>query len=439
MSLEQQYAALRSADRADFRRVVQAYVAPLYDYSRARLPNAERAAQAVHNALIVARERVETLRKPSDLRVWLFALTERECAQLSWPPSAPAGTAAVEPVGAADVGDSTDEVPIISPLVLALAELSAELRAVLELAIRHDFSLAHTARILGRGTREVEQLAIQARTTLGQSASVSEFVALPICGAPPHLVDEVVDSAGNSALCARLAAGAAPFDSEGFPRRRNMRGGWVAPVGRAMGRHRAAWIAAGVVLGLAVTSYFVIDGGTPHQSADAREEIAGAAKLPAQRHTQERGKVESSVSVTPSETPTPTVTPTATPTPGRNPPTSSPPPPATRPPQSSGATPQVQWADIHDAGSARRCDSTFWAHLNVGIDNWEPVSSVTAYISSSSGGTWVVDVPYFGGDEGKGRVDLPRNEMFYYTITVRTKSGNTTSGGSYTDYVGSNC
>src|SRR5918992_1059089 len=59
--------------------VYQSFGERLFDYAMGLLAHREAAEDAVHDALLVAAHRIDTLQRRHELPLWLYALTRNEC------------------------------------------------------------------------------------------------------------------------------------------------------------------------------------------------------------------------------------------------------------------------------------------------------------------------------------------------------------------------
>jgi Sigma-70 region 2 len=89
-------AAIVAGDPSGFAEALDIYAAPLFAYCRSILPQAE-AADVVGDTFVIARAKLDGLRDPGKLSVWLQAVARNECLRRviakGDPPREPAGTA----------------------------------------------------------------------------------------------------------------------------------------------------------------------------------------------------------------------------------------------------------------------------------------------------------------------------------------------------------
>ncbi|WP_020480272.1 hypothetical protein [Nocardiopsis salina] len=223
---------------ADARTFHDAFAAPLYRYAWSLLGgDAERATEAVHDALVAATI-LDGERAPGTARTpWLYALTRTACQQRGLARSCPytdlATVAAEEPVGR------------------MYANLPAGHRELVELDLRHGLSPADTSRILGlspgmcveltrsavrraadnlHGLRNapdpLEEDEGHAPATLRRHRAERVAAALEQLrppGPPPGLRGEVLAGSTDPGLTVvreRIAAAMRPLDDSGFPAHR---------------------------------------------------------------------------------------------------------------------------------------------------------------------------------------------------------------------------
>jgi len=154
-------ALLRHADPGAPERLYTAYGERLYDYARSLLGEHDRAADAVHDALVTAQERVDRLRENTRLRAWLYALTRFQAmARLSH-----RGAPRTPPPAPEDPAD-----PELTDLVReTLGELSG--RETLELSVRHGLTPAEAGAVLGLTSRQTAARLARARDQLENAAA----------------------------------------------------------------------------------------------------------------------------------------------------------------------------------------------------------------------------------------------------------------------------
>ncbi|GAA3425485.1 sigma-70 family RNA polymerase sigma factor [Streptosporangium sandarakinum] len=163
---------LRRADATAAAGLYDSYAERLYDYARSLLGDrdgaAGDAADAVHDALVTARERVGLLREPERLRPWLYALTRVECAERSRTPREPARTAVLDP---GDLPDDPGERELALLVHEALAELGGQEREALLLSVRHGLDAAEAGAVLGLSSRQAAARLARARDHLENTAA----------------------------------------------------------------------------------------------------------------------------------------------------------------------------------------------------------------------------------------------------------------------------
>lgn len=164
--------ALRSGDVRGFAAVYDAYADRLVAYATTLLRDPDAAADAVHDALLVARERIGQLRDPAKLRPWLYAIVRNECLRQlrdrrRAAPLDAAGEVIDPTAGDPGRGVRADE---LRELVWAAAEaLNPGEREVLELTVRHGLEGAELAAALGVNLNTAHALSSRARGQLERS------------------------------------------------------------------------------------------------------------------------------------------------------------------------------------------------------------------------------------------------------------------------------
>lgn len=250
----------------DARTLHDAFAAPLYRYAWSLLGgDGERAAEAVHDALVAGvaldgERATHTERAP-----WLYALTRTACQQR--------GLAATCPY------TNLATVPAEEPVARMFAHLPSGHRELVELDLRHGLAPAEVARILGLSpgmcvelTRSATRRAAdnlhslrsdpdpsaedesdeQAPATLRRHRARRVAAALDLLrppGPPPGLRGEVLATAtvpGLTVVRDRIVAAMRPLDEDGYPAHRvrapaaHQKDTDVAPVPRESERGAAA-------------------------------------------------------------------------------------------------------------------------------------------------------------------------------------------------------
>jgi RNA polymerase sigma factor (sigma-70 family) len=299
--------------------VYDTYASRLYAYCTTVLRNREAAADALHDTLLVARERAGQLRDPDRLRPWLYAIARNECLRTLRDQRR---TTELD-----EAGEMTDEAADLEAglragemreLVWAAAEsLNPGEREVLELSVRHGLEGADLADALGVPLNQAHAQASRARTQLERALAVlivartgrqdcaeldgllgdwdghltpllrkrlgrhlercdicgeqrrrrvsaaALLAGVPILAAPPALRDRIMHEADDMRLVsmwAALAERAGPYRPDGFPR----------PLPRGHRRAAIAWWATGaaaVVLLLILGATVVLPQPTPKPAA----------------------------------------------------------------------------------------------------------------------------------------------------------------------------
>jgi RNA polymerase sigma factor (sigma-70 family) len=79
MNDRQIVAAMRAHPTAGLADAYDTYAKRLHAYARSILSDHEAAADAVHDAFLIAGQRIGDLRDPDRLRPWLYAIVRHEC------------------------------------------------------------------------------------------------------------------------------------------------------------------------------------------------------------------------------------------------------------------------------------------------------------------------------------------------------------------------
>jgi DNA-directed RNA polymerase specialized sigma24 family protein len=150
------------------------YAYELYAYCRAQLAQEADAATAVQDTFIVVSAKLPMLREPSRMRAWLFAIARDQCHGRVQG----GGSRAADMTQYAEAFAASPQEPQLSSLVLmALGELKASERELLELNVRHELDGADLADVLGVPPSRAMSLAAEARsrfeTSLGALVAAS--------------------------------------------------------------------------------------------------------------------------------------------------------------------------------------------------------------------------------------------------------------------------
>lgn len=347
--------AMRQRDQAGLAAAYDAYANPLYTYCVSLLRDQDRAGDVLHDAFIVAYERIGQLRDPSRLRPWLYAIARNECQRVfrERNRSAPLDEAVAVSDETVEMGARLRETELRGLVRTAVGGLNPREREVIELAVQHDLAIDDVAKALGQSSKYVHALLSKARRQLEKSLSalivartgrascgtldgllagwdggmtvllrkrvarhieqcptcaerkrrdvnaMALLATTPILAAPLALRDSVLSDATSLVSANReIAERAGKFDGDGFPptAAAHRAGGWMLPVA-------AALIGAAIVLG--GLSYVVggpLDdllaggGGTPSPTVTGPSSpVPAAAPPPANPGV--------TVDITPDETP----------------------------------------------------------------------------------------------------------------------------------------
>jgi RNA polymerase sigma factor (sigma-70 family) len=345
--------------------VYDRYADRLFAYCVTLLHDRDAAADAVHDTLLIARERAAQLRDPDRLRPWLYAIARNECMRILR--GRRHDTDLDEAGDVADLGADPDagiRAGEMRELIWsAAASLNPREREVLELSVRHGLEGQDLADALGVAANHAHALMSRARTQLELALSalilartgrqdcaeldrivgdwdgvltpllrkrigkhlerceicgeqrrrrvsaVALLSGLPLLAAPPMLRDRVMRDAGDMRLVSMweaLAARSGPYRPDGFP----------LPFGRDRKRklmigYAAAGIA--VLLAIAVGTAVVLPTGNAKTTAGDVAALGPASSAPSTDDLSSTVPDDPSSTVdstAPGATPTPTPTPT---------------------------------------------------------------------------------------------------------------------------------
>jgi RNA polymerase sigma factor (sigma-70 family) len=375
------------------------YAGRLYDYCHALLRDREQAADALHDAVLVAYAHVPRLREPDRFRSWLYALVRNESLRRLRDPNRPAERHEAPEVenmfaGAEERARQRETRRLVHS---ALAGLRGRERESMDLLLRHGLDAQEIAGVLGMEPQQAAALVGEARRRLDDAlaavviaqtgrqecpgvtavdpagelplpqptlrkliqhihecavcterrhrtvSTAGLLQALPVAAMPPDLRGQILTTASDPEYAGHLAAiahRAEPFDPWGWPLPAERTAQGPGPRQGGAPRLWPALAAAAAILLLAVGAFLVFPGGDEDRTAAGGPTGPGPA-APAPSESPVDPSESPSDSPTPTPTPTlttPTPTPTlTTPTPTRSR-TSSPPAPTrtSRPPVVAG-------------------------------------------------------------------------------------------------------
>ncbi|MCX4470815.1 sigma-70 family RNA polymerase sigma factor [Micromonospora sp. NBC_01655] len=159
--------AVRRGERAGLEGMYRRYADRLYTYARTMLREPEAAADAVHDAFLIASQRIGQLREPDRLRSWLYAIVRSECLrQLRERSRSLPLEEADEPVADTDPATGVNAEQVRALVHAAAAALNPGDREVVHLAIRHDLSSADIGAALGVPANHAHARLSRARSQL---------------------------------------------------------------------------------------------------------------------------------------------------------------------------------------------------------------------------------------------------------------------------------
>ncbi|MEU5553577.1 sigma-70 family RNA polymerase sigma factor [Micromonospora sp. NPDC047793] len=160
--------AVRRGDPAGLEGVYRRYADRLHTYARAMVHEPEAAADALHDAFLVAGRRMDQLRDPDRLRPWLYAIVRNECLRYlrEGARSRPWGETDDPVADLPDPGVGVNADQVRALVHAAAASLSPGDREVVHLAIRHDLSSADIGAALGLPANHAHARLSRARSQL---------------------------------------------------------------------------------------------------------------------------------------------------------------------------------------------------------------------------------------------------------------------------------
>ncbi|WP_434740130.1 sigma-70 family RNA polymerase sigma factor [Micromonospora sp. SH-82] len=160
--------AVRRGDPAGLEGVYRRYADRLHTYARAMVHEPEAAADALHDAFLVAGRRMDQLRDPDRLRPWLYAIVRNECLRhlREGARSRPLADADDPVADLPDPGAGVNADQVRALVHAAAASLSPGDREVVHLAIRHDLSSADIGAALGLPANHAHARLSRARSQL---------------------------------------------------------------------------------------------------------------------------------------------------------------------------------------------------------------------------------------------------------------------------------
>lgn len=171
-------ASLGRRDPTSLGQLYDDYASRLYTYACGLLDDHHLAADAVHDTILIAYERIDQLREPSKLTAWLYAICRNECHRIhrrvrreglvDEVPEHPRVHETVTVIND-DPGTELDAAEARSLVERALPALSSGDREVLELALRHGLDSEAVADVMGVSVNNARARMSRARASLEQS------------------------------------------------------------------------------------------------------------------------------------------------------------------------------------------------------------------------------------------------------------------------------
>ncbi|WP_412541493.1 RNA polymerase sigma factor [Longispora sp. K20-0274] len=225
----------------------------LYAYCLSLGLNSAGAADAVHDAFIIATEKAPELADRAHSLAWLYALVRRECLDQARPAAEPrTGGPAAETV---DLGSVVHTAETTAAVAAAGSSLRTADRELVELSARHDLTPEEIALVTGLSTAAVTTRLGKAMARIarnGAPALITRYAALPFPRVTGQLWPKLRATRENTvpALLTEVARRVGPLDGAGFPRQPDQRSG-RRPVRWALigaGAMATVLLGAGVVL-----------------------------------------------------------------------------------------------------------------------------------------------------------------------------------------------
>jgi DNA-directed RNA polymerase specialized sigma24 family protein len=191
----------RGADGA-LSRVYTFYAPRLYDYCLTFLADPESAADALHEAMLVAASWAPHLSDRSHFRLWLYAITRNECLRKLRGNAGPSLGVGERPRRAMPASGRTDPV----------------LREVTDLVFRHNFTPADVAAVTGMPVRRARSLCSRSTSVLSRDRRAGTGIGRQVRPSlPTALRDRVLASAAAPSRVAYRGELAMPRQRSGFP------------------------------------------------------------------------------------------------------------------------------------------------------------------------------------------------------------------------------
>ncbi|TDQ54895.1 RNA polymerase sigma factor [Actinorugispora endophytica] len=158
--------AIAAGEREGLSEAYRAYADRLYDYCLRLLGDPEAAADAVHDAFLIARERIAQLRDPDALRPWLYAIARSQCHRVlrrrgRFAPLDEATDMNDESLDPPETGIHRRELRALVHEVMD--GLNPREYEVIHLTLRHQLDGPGLAAVLGVGVKQANAVASTAR------------------------------------------------------------------------------------------------------------------------------------------------------------------------------------------------------------------------------------------------------------------------------------
>lgn len=161
-------AAIASGDPSGLDGAYRRYADRLLAYARTIVGDGDAAADAVHDAFVLAGQRIGQLRDPDRLGAWLYAIVRCECLRLLR--ARKRSTALTEahetPADLPDPAAGVQAEQVKALVHAAAAGLNPGDREVIELSVRHGLSATHVGAVLGVSANHAHARMSRARAQL---------------------------------------------------------------------------------------------------------------------------------------------------------------------------------------------------------------------------------------------------------------------------------
>ncbi len=198
-------ASIARSELAGLAAAFDRYGVSLYGYCQSLLIYPADAADAVHDAFVVAWTKIPCLQDPDRLRAWLFAIARNECHMRPQAGALSAPRPDTDEMTRLDADTGDAELQFL--VRAALTGLEPAERELIELNLRYELEGADLADILGMPRSQAQALAKRARSRLTKLLDMllASWPARGQCPGAADLLDSW-DGMLTAALCKRLTS-----------------------------------------------------------------------------------------------------------------------------------------------------------------------------------------------------------------------------------------